>query len=139
MIEVKRIEPPEWKLLSRDAHVSVFREDWDADKDRIDYALLTVDGKNELIQFATIRELDAESAYIQYGGSFPNYRGTATSHRSFQAILRWLDERYKNVSFLTENTNFAMLKFAIKERFVVIGVRNFKNHIMLEHFKTKEV
>ena len=136
-INVKRIEKSEWVSLSRDAHVSVFKEEWEAEKERVDFALLTTDSEDQLIQYATLRELDSESVYIQYGGSFPTYRGSIPAYRSFQAILRWLGERYPNVTFLTENTNLAMLKFAIREGFIIVGLRATKKSIMLELYKTK--
>lgn len=134
---VKRIEKEDWKLLSKDSHVTVFKEEWDPEKERIDYALVTTDIDNQLIQYSTIRELDADTGYLQYGGSFPSYRGSVAAYRSFQAILRWLQAQYRYVSFLTENTNFPMLKFAIREGFVIVGMRVFKNHIMLEHFRDR--
>lgn len=138
-VEVKRIASEDWALLSVDAHVSVFKEGWSHDKERISYALVTVDENDQLVQYTTIKENDAESAYLHYGGTFPNYRGSIRAHKSFQAILVWLLERYKYVSFLTENTNWAMNKFAIHEKFRVIGVRNFNGQVMLEYWKEKEV
>lgn len=138
MISVKRVEKTDWQLLAKNAHEVVFREAWPDNFERIDYALLTTDAEDKLVQYATIRETDAISAYIQYGGSFPDYRGSVSSYRSFRAIIDHLFEQYKNVSFLVENTNLPMLKFALKEHFIIIGIRNFKNQIMLEHFKTRE-
>lgn len=138
-IEVKRIEKHEWYQLAENAHLAVFDETWNKDIERIDFAVLTVDEDNQLIQYATLRELDAEAIYLQYGGSFPTYRGSIQAHKSFKAILDWLHREYKYVSFLTENTNFPMLKFAIKERFRIVGMRNFKNKVYLEHFREKEI
>lgn len=137
-VTVKKISRTDWKDLASQAHQAVFKEAWEADYERVDFALLTVDPENILVQYATIREIDSDSAYIQYGGSFPSYKGTIHSLVSFKAILRWLFERYTNVSFLTQNDNFAMLKFAIKEGFMVVGMRNFKGNVMLEHLKIKE-
>lgn len=137
MISVKQIPELEWRThFAKDAHQIVFRETWDAGFERIDFALLTHDEKEQLVQFATIREMDSESAYIQYGGAFPDFRNSKKSLDSFSAILNWLEERYKNVGFLTENTNFPMLKFAIKKKFIITGVRFFKGHLLLEHFKS---
>ena len=139
VLNVKRIEKQDWYALAGPAHESVFNETWSADNERIDYTLLTVDEKNVLVQYATIREVDAETGYIQYGGSFPSYKGTTTAFESFRAILGYLYGQYRYVSFLTENTNFPMLKFAIKEKFYIVGMRNFKGHIMLEHLKERDV
>ncbi len=137
-IEVKKITKEEWHKLAVNAHTAVFNEDWDADLERIDFTLLTVDGENNVVQYATIREMDKYSCFISYGGSFPNYRGKIQSLHSFKAILDWLFTNYKNVSFFTENTNWPMLKFAIREKFRIICTRTFKNHLMLEHWKGRE-
>lgn len=138
MIGIRKINKEDWKELASNAHLAVFNEVWTPEKERIDYALLTVDENDMLIQYATIRESDFETSYIQYGGSFPEYKGSIQAYQSFKAILDWLYERYKNVSFLTMNRNWPMLKFAIKEKFAVVGMRNFNGYIMLEHFKGKE-
>lgn len=139
MITVKQISRFDWHALAANAHLAVFNENWTPEKERIDFTLLTVDEDNKMIQYATIREMDWESSYIQYGGSFPDYRGSINSVKSFRAILDWLFERYINVSFFTENTNWPMLKFAIREKFSVISTRTFQNHVMLEHYRRREI
>jgi hypothetical protein len=136
---VNKLTAQEWKeTLAKQAHEIVFREDWDADLERIDFALVTEDENGSMVQYATLKEMDRDSAYIQYGGAFPSFRNSKKSYDSFSSILDWLLERYINVGFLTENTNLPMLKFGIKKGFVIVGIRNFKGHIMLEHFKTRE-
>lgn len=137
-IDVKAINKQDWRTLAVGAHLAVFNETWTPDRERIDFALLTVDEENKMIMYATIREMDSQSAYIQYGGSFPDYRGSVHSIDSFRAILKWLFDHYVNVSFFTENTNWAMLKFAIREKFRVICTRTFDGHVMLEHYKKRE-
>lgn len=137
-LDVKRIEKEAWHVLAGPAHEAVFKEAWEADAERIDFTLITTDPNNTLVQYATIRELDCDTAYIQYGGSFPSYRGTTVAFDSFRAILAWLFEHYKGVTFLTQNNNYAMLKFAIKERFEIVGMRTFRGNIMLEHLKMRE-
>lgn len=138
-LDVKRIEKDEWYAMAGSAHEIVFQETWSADKERIDYTLLTVDPKNVLVQYATIKEVDSESAYIQYGGSFPHYKGTATALHSFKAMLDYLFKRYKRVSFLTQNKNFPMLKFAIHEKFYIVGARMFNGGLYLEHLREREL
>ena len=32
--------PKDWKILSKNAHIAVFNEDWDDEIERIDFALL---------------------------------------------------------------------------------------------------
>lgn len=138
MIRVQRISKEDWKeKFAEDAHISVFKEPWPADFERIDFALLTVDDEDNLVQYVTLREMDKESVYLQYGGSFADYRGSIKSFESYSTILDYLSESYKNVGFLVENTNFPMLKFAIKKEFVIVGTRYADGKLFLEHFKRR--
>lgn len=133
---VKQITKEEWKPLAKPVHEAVFGELWDPEFERLDYALIA-DVNGIAIQYAVIRESDRDTAYVQYGGSFPDHRNSIVSYRAYQAILNWLYERYKAVSFLTENINLPMIKFAIKEGFIIVGMRNFNGHVMLEFIKRK--
>ncbi len=138
-ITVKRIEKQEWKDLAVNAHLAVFNESWTLEDECIDYALLTVDESNMLVQYATISESGGRGAFIEYGGSFESYKGTVTSFQSFKAILDYLFSKYKKVNFSTHNKNFPMLKFAIKENFYIIGnYTSDEGKLMLIHSKTRE-
>lgn len=137
-MNIVRISKEEWKeKYAEKTHTEVFNTPWTKDFERLDFALLTFEGDSK-VQFATVRELDKETAYIQYGGSFPDYRGSINSWKSFGVVLDYLDKDYKGVGFLTENTNFPMLKFAIKKEFAIVGVRVVNGRIYLEHFKRRE-
>jgi hypothetical protein len=123
----------EWKILAQNAHLACFNEDRSPEMNRIDFAILVVD--NDVpIAYGTFREVDSETVYMQYGGSFPNVRSTIKSFKAYCACLRYLKERYKRVTTLIENTNLVMMKFAMKQGLRIIGIRNFKGSILLEHF-----
>lgn len=135
-MEVKRITRGDWATLSERAHLVVFNEIRKPEMDRIDFALIVDNGSGMPLQFATCREVDSESLYIQYGGSFPGTKGTPKSLRCFNAILDWANlAGYRRVAFLVENTNSAMLKLALGVGFKVIGIRNYRGSILLEHVK----
>ncbi len=140
MIEVKKIPADEWEAMKADAHISVFEEL--PGNERVDFALLSVLSKTqEIIQYITIREYDADSIHWYYGGSFPKYKGGMIAYRSTEAMLNWARDNYKRVSFLAANNNYAMLKFGIKNRFQIVGVRLVSNGLLLEHvleFENKE-
>lgn len=128
------MEKEDWKELSKRAHLIVFNEDKDPLKDRLDFALVTeVEESSLLLNYVTCREADAETLYWQYGGSFPGTKGTILSYRAVQALLRYCQERYKRVFFYVENKNSAMLKMALKCGFLITGIRNYKNTILVEH------
>lgn len=123
----------QWKQYSEQAHLICFNEHRPADMNRIDFALVAdLDGIPQA--YMTCREVDAETVYMQYGGAFPSAKGTVKSFRSYEAILGKLSSVYKHGTTLIENTNTPMLRFAMQAGLRVIGVRNFKQSILLEHF-----
>lgn len=129
---VARLSPKEWQKYAEDAHLIVFNEKRPETMNRIDFAMITsIDG---VIQtYMTAREMDDESVYMQYGGSFPSAIGTIKSFRSYEMILCELSQRYKRVTTLIENENTSMLKFAMRIGLRIIGIRNFQGKIYLEH------
>jgi len=134
-MKVMEIQKDDWMLLSEKAHLIVFNEAKMASTDRIDFALVTENSKGDLMNYVTCRELDSESLYWQYGGSFPGTKGSILSLRAVQALLEYCKAaEYKRVGFFVENTNLAMLKMAMKCGFLITGVRNFKGVILLEHY-----
>lgn len=133
-IMVKEIDKETWKRMAHDAHISVFDEHINPEKEVIDYALITVDSEtDDLIQYVTIREFDKDSGHWFWGGSFPKYRGSIKAHRSMDALLGFMKAKYKKMSYLTGNTNFAMLKFGIKNKFQIVGTRLADGGLLLEH------
>jgi hypothetical protein len=136
-IEISQVSREQWGQFGTDAHLVCFGEHFEAKSNRIDYALVTHEGSTPL-SYVTIRELDEWSAYMQYGGSFPSAKGTPKSYQSFELFLATLSKRYRRVSMLVENTNAAMLKFGMRAGFLIVGIRNFKGSILLEHLKEWE-
>lgn len=134
MIEVKKIAPKEWYELAEAAHIAVFDESWDKNMERIDFAMVMVQtDTNTLISYATAQVVDPSTVYLQYGGVFPKFRGTPLSFLSFKEMLDVLKKSFKKIVTLVENNNYPMLRFYIKEFFLITGIRYFKNHIYLEN------
>ena len=135
---VQRIDKYKWASLAKNAHLICFDEIRDPMMDRIDFALINERNDNPL-NYCTVRELDSESVYWQYGGAFPNSKGTGESYYSYKRNAAWcFDEGYLRVTTYIENTNLAMLKIALKVGFLVIGTRTFKGHVMLELLLERE-
>lgn len=101
--------------------------------DRIDFALLAVTDSGSPAGYVTCRETDNETVYWQFGGAFPSIKGTVLSMRAYEDFINWTRERYSRVYTLIENTNSAMLRMAQKVGFSIIGIKNFKGQILLEH------
>lgn len=131
-MKVVALSPDEWQQMSAEAHLVCFGERRDPSMDRIDLVLMAVD--EEPLAYMTIRELDSETAYLQYGGAFPSAKGTTTSFRSYMAMLEHLKMAgYKRAGTYIENTNKPMLKFAMKAGWTITGLRTFEGSVLLEH------
>lgn len=127
---IERFTQTEWRELSEDAHMACFSEIRPNSVDRIDFALMTAD-ENGPIAYMTLREIDNETLYLQYGGSFRP--GSVSSFRSYTLMLNRLKELgYKSGLTYIENTNTAMLKFAMKVGWLITGVRTYKGTVLTE-------
>lgn len=134
---VQKLTAKEWAAMSEGAHLICFNEQRPSSMDRIDFALIVVRDQ-ELLSYCTVRELDSESCYWQYGGAFPNAKGGPESVYSYRRYLDWCFlSGYKRVTTYIENTNLPMLKIALKTGFLIIGTRTFKNKIYLELLNEK--
>lgn len=138
-LKVLQLFPTEWASMSEAGHLCLFNEVRPSDFDRIDYALLGVDQEGDrAIGYITVKELDHESVYWQFGGALPPIRDTIWSYRLYQEMLRWTFDRYERVTTYIENDNAVYLKMAAKVGFKIIGCRTFKKKIYLEHLLERE-
>lgn len=138
MMELVHKTAEEWKIIAEDAHLVVFNERRPADVNRIDFAMLSVE--NGIPQsYMTGREFDSETAYMQYGGSFPSAKGSIHSFISYSMFVDSLLSKYVRITTLIENTNHVMMKFAMKKGLLIVGIRYFKGQVFLEHMIEPEV
>lgn len=129
-MQVDCLSRDEWKELSQDAHSFCFNEIRPASVDRIDFALLVHDN-HDPVTYMTLREVDDETVYLQYGGSFRP--GSVSSFNGYLLMLNRLKEMgFKTGQTYIENTNRPMLKFALKVGWLITGVRVFGNSILTE-------
>jgi hypothetical protein len=133
--EILMLDKDKWKVFSEDAHKICFKEVKPSSWDRVDFALVAIDkDKNQMIGYCTCRELDHESLYWQYGGTFPEYAAKLITARSYQGFINWCKKAgYKRILTYIENTNSRMLKLASHCGFLITGIRNFKGKVLLEH------
>ncbi len=142
MIEMsaERIEPKEWLQLEELSHTICFGEFRPSSLNKHHFVIGGFVGR-ELSGYFTCLEMDSETAYIQYGGAFPNYEKTPLVMRGYHLMLSELSKEYKRAWTRVENTNKAMLKMALQSGFLITGVYNFKGKILVEleiEFKTNE-
>lgn len=128
---VERIEKEDWKELSESAHRAVFDERRNADCERIDYALLAV--RDGVLQgYCTVRELDSDSVYWQYGGAFPPAAKSRFAYEAYSGFVEYTKERYERITTLVENENVRYLKLAMHFGFRIIGCRFFGGQTFVE-------
>lgn len=133
MIEVRPVTREEWLKMSEEAHLICFNEKRPKDLERIDYALLNVTTEGDVLNYCTVKELDSESVYWQYGGAFPNSKGSVHSARSYARNIKWTFEQgYKRITTYAKNTNSNMLRIQLKCGFIPIGTRTFKGEVFIE-------
>lgn len=132
MISVDELSASEWAKWSEQAHGAVFDEHKPASWDRIDFALVARRG-DQLLGYVTCREWDSKTLYWQFGGAFPGTRATSLSFQGYQALVDHCKRRYERITTLIENTNLVMLKMAMKVGYRIMGVRNYRGEILLEH------
>lgn len=133
-LKVVKFLPDEWAKVSEDTHLAVFGTKKPANFDRISYALGVCRQEDWTpVLYVTVREHDHESVYWQFGGALGPAKGSIVAYRATLAVIKWQLERAKRISFLVENDNLPMLHLAMKTGFRIVGVRYFKNRVLLEH------
>jgi len=137
-MRIERLSKTEWDQISCNAHVAVFKEIKPAYTNRIDYALLMLEEK-KIIGFGTVRELDDESIYWQYGGALEEHRNTPATFRAYCLTADYcFAHGVNNITTIVENTNLSMLKFALKIGFLIIGTKTLDNKVYLDLHLTRE-
>lgn len=131
-MKVEKFSAKEWVKLAPMAHKIAFDEILIPENDRLDFALLaSKDGAPTA--YVTCREVDAKSLYWAYGGSMPTAKDTVLSWSAYVAMTDFCKKDYERIFTLIENTNTVMLKFAMKIGYKIIGIKNYKGAILLEH------
>lgn len=123
--------------MSREAHKLCFNEDRPIELNTCDYALLVVNERNHPIAYSTVIEIDKNSAYMQHGGSFPEFAGTIKVARAYHLMIAFIKENYKRITTRIQNTNMAMLKLAMSAGLLVNGIDFISGDIFLNLFYLK--
>lgn len=135
-MNVVRLTPEEWAQYSALAHELVFNEIKDPETERVAFALLALH-EDRPAAYVTCQELDSKTLYWQYGGMFPSVKGSIHAFKAYRTLVDYCLGNYNRVCFRVENKNLAMLKFALKLGFEIVGLRVYKGQIFLEHVLEK--
>lgn len=120
--------------FSENMHKLVFKEIKPATRDRISYAVLIVKDE-EVIGYVTVREMDDENVYWQFGGVIPKFRKSMTAVKCIETAIEWQKQRSRRIVTYVENTNLPMLKFYLSYGFLIIGTRTFEGKVMVDLMK----
>jgi hypothetical protein len=132
---VEMLSPYDWTEFAQTAHMICFGEHLPEDFAKIDFALVVYDESNSMCGYATCKEFDKETVYLQHGGTFPNYEKSHYVFMGYMQILLRLSEMYKFSVTRIENKNVSYLKLALKAGFLVNGAITVKNKIYLNLLK----
>jgi hypothetical protein len=130
IFRLERYSSNEWLEKSRLTHKVVFGEDRDPLMNRIDYGLV-VFGDDVPCGYATVIEVDKETAYMQHGGAFPSVSKSIYAIKCYQMIIKWLKERYKIITTKIFSTNIPMLKLAFSVDLIINGAEIFDGKVLL--------
>lgn len=135
MIIVHQIQKAEWETLAENAHLAIFGQDLPPCQERIDFALLSVDqAKDEILGYATCKELSPTALYLSYSGAFPPASKSILAWVCYKAGMEKLAQLgYTTIFTKIQNTNRGMLKMALKMGFKIVGIRHMDGCTMLEH------
>lgn len=121
-MNLKRLSLEEWNVLSREAHMAVFREERDPSLNTFDFALLVTDENDKPIAYSTVVLLDTKTAYMQHGGAFPESLGTIKVARAYHLMMTYIKESHLRISTRVRNINVPMLKLALSAGMIVNGI-----------------
>lgn len=127
------VTPEEWATFSESAHAVVFDKLRPKSHDRITFAVIAMGERHTPLGYTTVRELDHESCYWQFGGCVPDVRGTVTVHRIYASLIDLMRRRcYRRVTTYVESENIGYLKLAMTHGFRVVGCRMFEGQVLVE-------
>lgn len=133
-MRIEKLSPEQWKTFSENAHAIAFGKNKPQEQERITYALLCLDPERHKLPlgYLTAIEMDKDTVYWQFGGVFPNVKGTVRSFIGYTKFCEWASRRYKRVITYVENTNTDMLRLALKAGFFVMGVKYSQGSILVQ-------
>jgi hypothetical protein len=111
--EIKMVSAEQFKPLSRNLYRKTFGKEYPKQEDRIDFACIFYH-KGNPSGYATCYEHNSEVLYLQFGGSFPEYRNTRIVFVSYNMLIKRLLEKYHFLTTKVESENIPMLKMAFK-------------------------
>lgn len=131
-LSTRVVSKKEWDLFALEVHKELFGE-FGLDHFRsYDFTILVEHENGDKVAYVNIKELDAESAYVTFGGLFKEYRGYGVGFKSLNLAVDELLKKYLRVGFACRTKNFAMIKMGISKGFEIIGLKKMYGFNYLE-------
>lgn len=127
---LQKVWPGQIEGLAPMIHRAVFNEIRESSENRYNYALV-VANSDKMVAYATVIEMDDETAYMQHGGAFPEFQGTAVVKRAYGMLISYLKAHYKRISTRIQNTNVPMIKLALSEGLLINGCFCYERDVFL--------
>jgi hypothetical protein len=128
---VQRFTAEEWAPYAEDAHKALFGVTRPNTLNSHHF-ILAVYGDGVLGGYITCLEIDSETAYIQYGGVFPNFERSIHVVPGYGKMIAWLRENYSRANTKVENVNLPMLKMAMQVGFLVTGTHFHEGRLFVD-------
>ncbi len=130
-ISITKITPEEWnENFAKNAHLAMFKENIE-EEDDIDLALIGVIG-GQAAAYSTAKHLGQGALHLYYGGAFEPFRGTPELLQLYKmAIMEYMKISNYLRTFVHQK-NVKYLTLALREGFIVTGIRHFKGDVLLE-------
>lgn len=124
-----------WIGVWESYHKDGFGEHAIQDGQTCTYPIILKSGDDELVAYATVKELDAETANINFGCVFSKYRKLGFGYEVFKEIVKEIENKYKRITFICRTKNVPMIKLGLNEGFEIIGIRKIYNLPHIEFMK----
>lgn len=129
-MRVEKVSYMEWNKLAEAAHKIAFGEERPAWMNTFDFAIVCFEDE-KILSYATIIEMDKNTAYMQHGGAMPSTKGSTRSYLTYEKTIEFLKANYRRITTRIQNTNIPMLKFAMKQGLLIHGVDYYPGEIFL--------
>lgn len=116
------ITKEQWKAVERESHADLFGDEYGELFKEYNFVVLVTLGP-DMVCYATIKELDGDTAFLNFGGTFRRYRGQNLTSQCLEKILACLKPQYKYIGFCCRTKNIAMIKVGLNNGFQMIGMK----------------
>lgn len=128
-----------WEMYAATANKELFGDMYPDEvyKD-YDFVVLVTNEDKDKVCYSTVKELDKETVYLNFGGTFSKFRGKGLTNECFNKIVSCLKDKYKRLGLTCRTKNIPMIKVGLNEGFEIVGMRMVYGFVNLELLYEKE-